>query len=99
MLGDMPMFETPKERVKLLKAGIDGITIEKLYILYNNFKLVLLTTLFDGEIEIESNGLTYETDENHYGKQNSLTGFPHLLERFSMVGIHQFLYGFKLFLS
>jgi hypothetical protein len=96
MLGDMPMFETPEERVKLLKADINGITIEKLYILYNNFKLVPLSTLFDGEIDMESNGLTYETDENHYIKQNSLTGFP---QRFSMVGIPQFLYGFKLFLS
>ena len=34
------MLETPQERVKLLKAGIDGKTIEKLYIIYNNFKIV-----------------------------------------------------------
>jgi hypothetical protein len=26
------MLETPQERVKLLKAGVDGKTIEKLYI-------------------------------------------------------------------
>jgi len=34
------MLETPQERVKLLKAGIDGKTIEKLYLIFNNFKLV-----------------------------------------------------------
>ena len=39
------MSETPQERVKLLKAGIDGKTIEKIYIIFNNFKLV--PTLFE----------------------------------------------------
>ncbi len=34
------MLETPEERVKLLKAGVTGDKIEKLYILYNNFKIV-----------------------------------------------------------
>ena len=34
------MLETPEERVKLLKAGFTGKTIEKLYIHYNNFKIV-----------------------------------------------------------
>ena len=34
------MLETPKERIKLLKAGITGNQIEELYILYNNFKVV-----------------------------------------------------------
>ncbi len=33
------MLETPQERVKLLKAGVDGRTIEKLYLIYNNFKI------------------------------------------------------------
>jgi hypothetical protein len=33
------MLETPQERVKLLKAGVDGKTIEILYIIYNNFKI------------------------------------------------------------
>jgi hypothetical protein len=52
------MFETPEERVKLLKAGIDSKTIEELYIFYNNFKIALFPILFeDGEIDIESNGL------------------------------------------
>ena len=41
------MLETPQERVKLLKAGIDGKTIEKLYIIFNNFKLVSTPLLFE----------------------------------------------------
>ena len=94
----MRMFETPEERVKLLKAGIDGKTIEELYILNNNFKIVRFPMLFEnGEIDIESNGLTYEIDENHITKQNSFIDFPHLVERFSMIGIPQFFQGFQLF--
>jgi hypothetical protein len=34
------MLETSQERVKLLKAGITGKTIERLYIVENNFKIV-----------------------------------------------------------
>ncbi len=34
------MLETARERVSLLKAGVDGKTIEHLYILLNNFNLV-----------------------------------------------------------
>ncbi len=34
------MLETSRERVALLKAGIDGKTIEHLYIRLNNFKVV-----------------------------------------------------------
>jgi hypothetical protein len=41
------MLETPQERVKLLKAGFDGKTIEKLYLICNNFKIVSLLTLFE----------------------------------------------------
>ncbi len=41
------MLETSQERVKLLKAGVDGKTIEKLYIIYNNFKIVHNPMLFD----------------------------------------------------
>jgi len=37
------MLETSRERVALLKAGMDGKTIEKLYIILNNFKLVGFT--------------------------------------------------------
>ena len=36
------MLETAKERVKLLKAGIDGKTIEKLYLILNDFEADLL---------------------------------------------------------
>jgi hypothetical protein len=34
------MLETARERVALIKAGVDGKTIEHLYIKLNNFKLV-----------------------------------------------------------
>lgn len=34
------MLETSRERVALLKAGVDGKTIEHLYIKLNNFKIV-----------------------------------------------------------
>ncbi len=34
------MLETPEERVELLKAGVTGETIETLYVMYNNFKIV-----------------------------------------------------------
>ncbi len=50
------MLETPQERVKLLKAGIDGKTIEKLYITYNNFKIVFSPIFFDvNRMQIYSN--------------------------------------------
>ena len=42
------MLETSQERVRLLKAGIDGKTIEKLYIIYNNFKIIQAPILFVG---------------------------------------------------
>ncbi len=41
------MLETPEERVKLLKAGISGRDIEKLYIIYNNFKIIGSSLLFN----------------------------------------------------
>lgn len=34
------MLETMEERVKLLKAGFDGKSIEELYIKYNNIKIL-----------------------------------------------------------
>jgi len=34
------MLETSRERVALLKAGMDGKTIEKLYVILNHFELV-----------------------------------------------------------
>jgi hypothetical protein len=45
--GDYQMLETPQERVKLLKAGIDGKTIERLYIIFNNLKIVHALLLFE----------------------------------------------------
>lgn len=36
------MLETAQERVKLLKAGIDGKTIEKLYLTLNDFNVRLI---------------------------------------------------------
>lgn len=33
------MLETSQERIKLLKAGFSGRTIEELYIEYNNFRI------------------------------------------------------------
>ncbi len=41
------MFETREDRVRLLKSGIDGRTIEKLYIKYNNFKIIDCPILFE----------------------------------------------------
>ncbi len=34
------MLKTSEERIKLLRAGYTGKTIEKLYIEHNNFKIV-----------------------------------------------------------
>jgi len=48
------MLETPEERVELLKAGITGITIEKLYVMYNNFKIVRIPVRFE-LVEIDKN--------------------------------------------
>ncbi|HEY9247399.1 MAG TPA: hypothetical protein VIO11_11175 [Candidatus Methanoperedens sp.] len=47
------MLETSKERNELLKAGISGKTIEKLYLLRNNFKIVRFPVLFQ-PVEIET---------------------------------------------
>jgi hypothetical protein len=47
------MLETSEERVKLLKAGISGKNIEKLYIIYNNFKLIGSPLLFN-QTDIEA---------------------------------------------
>ena len=50
------MLETPQERVRLLKAGIDGKTIERLYIIFNNLKIVHTPLLFElVEINAEEN--------------------------------------------
>jgi hypothetical protein len=50
------MLETPQERVRLLKAGIDGKTIERLYIIFNNLNMVHTPLLFElVEINAEEN--------------------------------------------
>ena len=43
------MLETNNERVKLLKAGIDGKTIEKLYVDGNNMKIIGGNVLYISE--------------------------------------------------
>ena len=34
------MLETSEERIKLLKAGVTGKSIERLYIAHNNLKII-----------------------------------------------------------
>ncbi len=41
------MFETSEQRIKLLKAGFSGKEIERLYIEYNNFRIVHLPILYE----------------------------------------------------
>ncbi|MCZ7398165.1 MAG: hypothetical protein O8C62_00525 [Candidatus Methanoperedens sp.] len=41
------MLETAYERVKMLKAGITGKTIERVYIVENDFKIVRSPIFFD----------------------------------------------------
>ncbi len=41
------MLKTPEERIKLLKAGISARDIEKLYIIYNDFKVVCDPILYE----------------------------------------------------
>ncbi len=41
------MLETSHERVELLKAGISVKTIEKMYLVCNNFKIVDSPVLFE----------------------------------------------------
>jgi|GEM_PF-1354419 len=41
------MFETAQERVKLLKTGLSEKEIERLYIEYNNFKIIRTPILYE----------------------------------------------------
>jgi hypothetical protein len=43
------MLETMQERVKLLKEGISGKRIEKLYITGNKMKIINSNLLYTGE--------------------------------------------------
>ena len=45
--GGSLVLGTPQERVRLLRAGVDGKLIEKLYVERNNFKVVGNHLLFD----------------------------------------------------
>ncbi len=44
---EVDMLKTPEERIKLLKAGISGKDIEKIYIIYNNIKVIRHPILFE----------------------------------------------------
>ncbi len=46
-IGGSLILGTPQERVRLLRAGVDGKLIEKLYIERNNFKIVCNHILFN----------------------------------------------------
>lgn len=51
------MLETSRERVKLLRAGFSGKSIEKLYVQGNNFKIVNFSTFFElVEVNFPSSG-------------------------------------------
>jgi hypothetical protein len=54
------MLETSEERIKLLKAGYTGKTIEKLYIQLNNFKIACIPPIVElVECDILQNKKTY----------------------------------------
>lgn len=53
------MLETSQERVRLLREGIDGKTIEKLYLIYNDFRIIHVPPLFN-VIEITSSRYSAE---------------------------------------
>lgn len=57
------MLETPQERIRLLKAGITGKTIERLYIVENDFKIVRHPIFFDF-VEIEESKNTVINQES-----------------------------------
>ncbi len=58
------MLETSHERVELLKAGISARTIEKLYLICNNFKIVGSPVLFEHEL-VEKSGEGQRCFINH----------------------------------
>jgi len=53
------MLETSTERVKLLRDGITGKTIEKLYIAQNKFKIISYPVLIKVD-EVSSNRRSLE---------------------------------------
>ncbi|MCG2735352.1 MAG: hypothetical protein L6282_03060 [Candidatus Methanoperedenaceae archaeon] len=62
------MLETPEERVKLLKAGISAKDIEKLYIIYNEFKIVNSHILY----ESNDHSLKHSINHNHKYRKNAI---------------------------
>ena len=60
------MLETAEERVKLLKAGFTGKEIEKLYIEYNNFKIISSPILFDASLKSD------EADMENYFSNDTI---------------------------
>ncbi len=60
------MLETPEERVELLKAGVTGKTIEELYVMYNNFKIVRTAMRFE-LVEIDKNNDSISSREASAG--------------------------------
>ena len=63
------MLENSEERVRLLKAGISDKTIEKLYVIYNNLKIIGSPVLFeptmiDGQ-KNESNAAGHEASSEY----------------------------------
>ncbi|MCX9010418.1 MAG: hypothetical protein OIN66_04765 [Candidatus Methanoperedens sp.] len=63
------MLETSEERIRLLKAGITGKDIEKLYVIYNNFKIIgapLLFNLIRAETDESGSSVDYGVPEKFY---------------------------------
>ncbi len=76
------MLETPQERVKLLKAGIDGKTIEMLYLIHNNFKIVRGPILLN-QVDI-NNKRKKNVSEVHSKSNTRITEAAHIkIEQFS----------------
>ncbi len=74
------MLENPEERIKLLKAGYTGKTIEKLYIQLNNFKIACILPIVElVECDIQQNKKTcincemaFECEQSFYEEGTSL---------------------------
>ncbi len=63
------MLETAKERIKLLKKGLSGKEIERLYIEQNNIKIIRAPILYDAnEFDIARSNL--ENNIPAYYKRN-----------------------------
>jgi|GEM_PF-4857760 len=55
------MLETSEERVRLLKAGLTGKDIERLYIVHNNIKIIGGPLLFNlVSANVNENGISLD---------------------------------------